>query len=97
MPGMQTDPIPKTLGRSFVMSCDESVNLGGCNPPRRPNLDPRELAAIEQSIDRRARDPERCSSFRDSQKQSAVDRPPGKIVMLRWARGVYLVHAIPSC
>jgi hypothetical protein len=88
--------VRQALGRSFGVRCDETVNLGGRNPPRRPNLNPRQLAAIEQSIDRRARDPQRRSSFRNSQKQSAVDRPPGEGVMLHWARGVYLVHAIPS-
>src|SRR5271168_541730 len=88
--------VRQALGRSFGVCRDEAVNLGRSDPPRRPNLNPRELAAIEQSIDRRARDPKRRGSFRDSQKQSAVDRPPGEGVMLHWARGVYLVHAIPS-
>lgn len=77
------------------MRCDEAVNLYRGNTARRPDLDPCQLAALEEPIDGRARDTQGRSRFGHREKQTAIDGSAIEGVMLGGYGGVWVVHLIP--
>ena len=67
-------PSPWSVRRRFGVRGDEAVDLCRGDTAGGPDLDPCELAGLEESIDRRAGDTKCRSCFGNGEKQAAVDR-----------------------